>query len=272
MLNYYTRYKSTIMMLRQLLRYFCGSTEVLITASSVFLFSVLYLAPAWAQTDQVPSNNNIQIHFNANEPDGSSQGRPSGRKGTGSRGDCPTVETPLNALVPISSSGLAIEENPTLWFYIPFQSNQITTGEFSLQDEAKNDVMRTSFAVPTQPGIFSLKLKTAKPLELNKPYQWYFKLYCHSSKSSVPSFVSGVLKRMAPSLDLEKQLKAATTPRAKIALYAQKGIWYTALNELAALRIAKPQDTTLQQDWTNLLNDVSLNNLANKPIVGELKI
>ncbi|BAZ17529.1 hypothetical protein NIES4071_94090 [Calothrix sp. NIES-4071] len=272
MLNTYTQYKIIITTLRQLLG---TSTGVLGTSTSVLisfltLIVMLYFLPVKAQTNQVDSGN-IRIHFNTNEPDGSSQGRPSGRKGTGSRGDCPNVEMPLTALVPIYNSRLAIEENPTLWFYIPFQSHQVSSSEFSLQDETKNDVMRTTFNIPSQPGIFGLKLKTAKPLEINKTYQWYFKLYCQTSKSSIPIFVSGSLRRMPLSSGLEKQLKAATTPRGKIAVYAQTGIWYTALNELAALRIAEPRNPTLQQDWTNLLTDVNLKDLANKPIVGELK-
>lgn len=269
------KYKVNTMPVQQILKSFCLKSSKPVIISLLNLIVVSYFMPTKAEVNQVENSNSTPIQFNTNEPDGSSQGRPVGRKGTGSRGDCPSVEIPLEALIPNERSGLVIEENPTLWFYIPFKSNQVSAGEFSLQDEAKNDVMRTSFPVPTQPGIFSLKLKTAKPLEINKTYTWYFKLYCQNnttSKSSIPSFVSGSLKRVAPSIKLEQQLKAATTPRAKIIAYAQNSIWYTALSELALLRIAEPQNTTFQQDWQNLLTNVGLQNLANKPIFGELQI
>lgn len=270
-----TKYNLNTMPVQQILKSFCLKSCKNVIISLLNLIVVSYFMPAIAQVNQVENSNSTHVYFNTNEPDGSSQGRPSGRRGTGSRGDCPSVEMPLEALIPNERSGLVIEENPTLWFYIPFKSNQVSAGEFSLQDEEKNDVMRTSFPVPTQPGIFSLQLKTAKPLEINKTYTWYFKLYCQNnttSKSSIPSFVSGSLKRVAPDVKLEQQLKAATTPRAKIAAYAQNGIWYTALSELALLRIAEPQNTTFQQDWQNLLAYAGLKYLANKPIFGELKI
>lgn len=263
------------MPVQQILGSFCLKSRKNVAINLFSLICASYFMPAIAQVNQVANSNSTPIHFNTNDPDGSSQGRPGGRKGTGSRGDCPPVEMPLEALIPNNRSGLVIEENPTLWFYIPFKSNQVSAGEFSLQDEEKNDVMRTPFPVATQPGIFSLKLKIAKPLEINKTYTWYFKLYCQNnttSKSSIPTFVSGSLKRVAPDIKLQQQLKAATTPRAKIVAYAQNGIWYTALNELALLRIAEPQNTTFQQDWQNLLTNVGLKNLANKPILGELKI
>jgi Domain of Unknown Function (DUF928) len=243
--------------------------------SSFSIICTLFSTSVLAQVYQAANTNDIQIRFNnTNEPDGASQGRPSGRSSTGSRGDCPAVEMPLEALVPDNRPGSVIEENPTLWFYIPFQSSQVSTGEFSLQDEQKNDVMRTSFKVPTQPGIFSLKIKTPKPLELNKSYKWYFKVYCqaNSSKSSIPSFVSGTLQRVAPNLQLEQELKTANTARAKVAVYAKNGIWHTTLTNLALLRIADPNNITIQRDWISLLNDVGLNNLVNKPIVGEIKI
>jgi Domain of Unknown Function (DUF928) len=276
MLTNYTGYKFTITRLQRVLCKKLASTKVLTTSSMGFLLlaPLFYVIPVMAQSNQL-DNHNIQVRFNTNEPDGSSQGRPGGRQGTGSRGDCPPVETALNALVPDNHSGSAIEENPTLWFYVPYQSPQVSIGEFSLQDEAKNDVMRTSFTPPSQPGIVGLDLKTTKPLEINKTYQWHFKLYCQSTSGgaskSVPTFVTGSIRRVAPKPDLEKLLKAGTTPRAKIAAYAQNCIWYTALTELASLRLAEPKNTILIQDWTNLLNDAGLKDLIGKPIIGKLK-
>lgn len=75
-----------------------------------------YFMPVQARANQ-PSTNSferIQVRFNQQEPDGSSQGRPNGRKGTGSRGNCPPGDKSLTALMPISKLGLVLEEHPTI--------------------------------------------------------------------------------------------------------------------------------------------------------------
>ncbi len=227
-----------------------------------------------AQSNQPINNsaNTILIHFNDKEPDGSSEGRPSGREGTGSRGDCAKVNLPLTALVPVKNSGLAVEEHPTFWFYVPYKSNEISSGEFSLQDEQNNDVYRTSFALPDKPGVVSFSLKAAAPLQINQKYHWYFILYCSQRESSNAIFVHGWVQRVTLKPELESLLKATNTPRERIALYAKNGIWHSALSELVKLRLAAPQDATFDNDWINLLKDIGLEKLVQKPIVGEVKI
>ncbi len=229
-----------------------------------------YFIPAQARANQPSSNSSdsIQVRFNQQEPDGSSQGRPGGRKGTGSRGSCPHVDEPLTALVPTSKLALAVEEHPTFWFYVPYKSQDVKSGEFSLQDEAHNDIYRTSFTLPGKPGVVSFKLPSTVSLKINNKYHWYFKLYCTPQKSSAPIFVDGLVQRVVLKPELTSLLKSAIAPRERIALYAKSGIWYTAATELAKLRLAEPQNATLDNDWANLLRDVGLENLVQEPIVG----
>lgn len=218
------------------------------------------------------SSDSRQIRFQQQESDGSSRGRPGRRGGTGSRGDCPPVEVSLTALMPDNNSGSSVEAHPTLWFYVPYQSDEVREGEFSLQDEQNNDVYRTTFTLSGTPGIVGFNLASAAPLEINKKYQWYVKLYCSGQKSSAPVFVRGWVERVALKPELERQLQTVATPRERIALYAQNGIWYSALSELAKLRLAEPQNATLNNDWANLLRDVGLENLTQKPISGEVNV
>ncbi|MEH1918797.1 DUF928 domain-containing protein [Nostoc sp.] len=72
--------------------------------------------------------------------------------------------------------------------------------------------------------------------------------------------------------DLERQLKTTTTIRDRIQLYTQNGIWYSALTELAKLRLAEPKNATLNNEWASLLKKIDLENLSQKPLVGEVKI
>jgi Domain of Unknown Function (DUF928) len=209
----------------------------------------------------------------ANQPpqDGSSRGRPTQRGGAGSRGNCPSVEVPLIALIPEKTVGLVVEANPTFWVFVPYQLKDAPSGEFVLQDEANNDIYRASFTLPEIPGIVSFSLPSAVPLEVNKTYQWYFKVYCNQQKfDSV--FVRGWVQRIALNSKLERQLKTAITIGDRIQLYTQNGIWYSALTELAKLRLAEPKNAPLDNEWASLLRNIELENLSQKPLVGEVKI
>ena len=218
------------------------------------------------------SSDSGQIRFQQQEEDGSGRGRPGRRGGTGSRGDCPPVEVSLTALMPRSNSGSSVEAHPTFWFYVPYKSGEVASGEFSLQDEQNNDVYRTNFTLPETPGIVGFSLAGAAPLEVNKKYQWYVKLYCSGQRSSAPVFVRGWVERVALKPELERQLQTASTPRERIAVYAQNGIWYSALNELAKLRRGEPQNATFSNDWAGLLRGVRLENIVEKPILGEVSV
>lgn len=211
-------------------------------------------------------------HLKQKEPDGSKRGRPGGRTGTGSRGDCPSVNLPLTALIPANNQGLTIAEYPRFWIFVPNKSNKIISGEFVLQDETDNDVYRTNFHLPATPGIVTLNLEKTTPLQINKQYQWYFKLYCSQQKFSNPLFVRGWIQRIAIDPNLKKQLKAAATPEQRFNIYYRNNIWYEAVTELAERQLIKSQNNSLLGDWDNLLKRIGLEYLISQPIVGEVKI
>lgn len=212
------------------------------------------------------------VRFQQRTQDGSSRGRPGKRGGTGSRrGDCPVVEEELTAFVPQENIGLAVEESPTFWLFVPYSPADISQVEFILQDEANNDVYRNKFNLPATPGIVSLSLPSSIKLAISKTYQWYFKIYCSGANNTEPVFLRAWVQRVAITPELERQLKAANTSINRIAIYAENGIWYSALNELAKLRQQQPNNITLEKSWVSFLKDVSLEHLAQKAIVGEAK-
>lgn len=249
--------------------------ELVVTVTLALVSSIVsYPMIGLAQT--VPSTHNdsqdLRIRFQQQDSDGSSRGRPGRREGTGSRGDCPSVETPLTALIPSSHIGSFVEAYPTLWFYNPYQSGEVTWAEFSLQDEQNQDIYRANLTLPSLPGIVSLNLSSLPPFPLDKPYQWYIKIYCDRAKLSTPIFIRGWVKRIPLKPDLEKQLRASQTPRHQIAIYAQNGIWYSALTTLMNLRLAEPQNPSFQDDSTHLLGEIGLENLSQKKLAGMVKI
>ncbi|MEC4816729.1 MAG: DUF928 domain-containing protein [Scytonema sp. PMC 1069.18] len=251
-----------------------------VTVVSLVLTSFSIHVSAQTTESSTHTSDNIVIRFqqqqDEEQQDGSSKGRPNGRKGTGSRsGSCPIVNTPMTALIPENDLGLTLDKSPTLWVSLPYKPTEISSGEFSLQDEDNNDIYRTSLIIPEKPGIVSFTIPPEVSLESNKKYKWFLKIYCQDAtapgSTQLSDFVYGWLQHISPPPQLENRLKKTTVPRERIALYAQNGIWYTTLTDLAKLRLANPTNPTINQDWANLLHDIGLDYLTKEPIVGSLE-
>lgn len=208
-----------------------------------------------------------------------SRGMPSGRqKGAASRGSCQSKDKPLTAIVPAtmmdslpektlatrySVGGLTAAKHPSFWFYIPYTSSNLPI-EFVLQDERGINVYKLSLnVVHQQAGLVQISIpSTVASLQIGRVYQWTFIINCTSEG---PPFVTGFVRRVAPNLNLQKQLELATLEQSA-ALYAANGIWYDTLNALAQLRLSNPNEPKLINDWKNLMNVAGISEIADKPI------
>jgi len=210
----------------------------------------------------------IPIQLNNNQESGSNRGRPTRRRGMGSRDGCPATNIPLTALIPENQVGKVVEANPTFWLFIPYQPSNIPiNGKFILQDEAHNNVYQTDLSIDKGEGIYSITLPVEKSLETDKIYQWYFKLYCKPDKSSTFIYVHGWIERVAIEPLQQKQLIATYSPEQRFAFYVENDIWYSALTELARLKQANHQNQTFAKYWLQLLNKIGLEELSNTPII-----
>ena len=222
--------------------------------------------------DNQNKNNSVVVQsFNFQPPD---RGAPGNRADAGSRGgDCSQLQKPMTALIPTRNWGETIAAHPTFWLYIPTRPGDV---EFVLEDETSGkQLYKTTFAVTQGPGIVSFRLPdTAPPLEKGKAYRWMFNFTCVSgggapenSDQQNPS-VSGIVARIDPSAQLSRQLDNAS-PTERIALYAQNGLWYEMLTELAELRRTEPNNAEVTAKWMDLLEHeaVRLNSIAQEPIL-----
>ena len=202
--------------------------------------------------------------------DFSGDGRPGRRKGGGSRSPCPTSEIPLTALVPDSNIGSTVSDRPSLWFYVPYNPQQVGAGEFVLQDEQEKNVYRQTFTLPQAPGLVNLKLpQNEPPLDVNRPYRWYFKLYCNDYPSATANFVEGWIERIPLDRDLAARLQKKSNPAYKE--HKNELIWFDSLDTLARLRSHK-NNPQLERDWIKLLSatGVDLDDLSEQPLTGEV--
>lgn len=213
------------------------------------------------------------------------RGAPGSRSSAASRG-CGDNNQTLIALVPayqqtVSQAnqaavtmttvwGLTDMERPSLLFFVPYDASLIANMEFVLQKQINNidkTIYRASQTPPKSSGIISVSLpETITPLESEIMYHWFLKVKvkCNPQQPSQLYYVDGWIQRSNKNPTLTALIQQAK-PQQKVAIYAEKGIWYDAIATLAQLRLANPKDTTLLANWTSLLNSVGLESLANQP-------
>lgn len=195
-------------------------------------------------------------------------GAPSRRQGGSARqqGSCLSGKK-LIALVPENELGLTTAEYPVIFFYLPPTSAK--TLKFTLEDQSNGKTHETKVTTPRAAGIVSFSLSTFKdlpPLEIGKTYRWDLSIICDSQNKSASALVYGSVQRIELDPFLASELKRAA-PRDRVSLYAVNGIWYDTLRSLDQARQSSPNDSSLADEWADLLKSVGLDAIAREPLV-----
>lgn len=216
-----------------------------------------------------------------NPPVPEDNGAPSGsREGAGSHSLCKIANpergiTPLIAIMPEVSTqnktknkvyveGKTTSNNPTLWFYVAYPVNSQV--EFILQDEAENEIYQSTFSLDETQGIVGLTLPEDKiELEKDKNYHWYLYIMC-APESSPDDFVEGRIQRVELNSDIKNKLELAE-PIERISIYAENGLWLDTLTSLENLRQVEQNNRVVSNIWTDLLQQVNLDKISQKPII-----
>ena len=243
----------------------------------VLLGLVSYPTRVSAQVGQLLKQPLVNISSQSKRPKFPDNGLPTGRrKGGTSRDGCTPLNMPITALVPgeeiadESKSFLAFttSEYPIFWVFVPELPKNAVFGEFQLQDENGKKIYKTSLSLPRKASVVGIKLphNSQSALKINKNYQWYFKVFCGNPQRTPEYFyVNAWIQRVPLNFDLENQLKR--TQSQEYTTYALSQIWQDALTNLATLRRSNPNSRIFTEDWTLLLKDIGLAELATAPIV-----
>ena len=197
-------------------------------------------------------------------------GAPGDREDAASRNNCRATSSFL-ALVPVANLSTTLAAHPTFWLYLPQPSGVV---ELQLEDPTSSQtIYQTRFSGTGGPGILHFRLpETAPDLEVGKEYRWYFFLYCNAHRESDLESdyytISGVVRRESLTETLASQLETAT-PRERILIFAQNGLWHETLMELVAMRRASPEDARVTEDWETLFGDplVQLEDVLSAPLL-----
>jgi hypothetical protein len=187
--------------------------------------------------------------------DFSSSGR-SGQQTAGeSRGSCPQVNFPLTAIAPKSNVSQTVATHPRWWFFLPYNTSQISKVEFVLQDEERNDILRDTILVPETIPYFSTTIPSIHPgLKSNRWYRWYLKVYCLEGEDTVPLFVSGWVQKVIPDAKSSNLTSQQSLHSLTVVNYAQQGLWLDAIDLLMKTQVSDASASQLSQVWQKIIN------------------
>lgn len=188
---------------------------------------------------------------------------------------CVAQNQTATALIPETNIGLTVVASPTLLFNVPQTSAK--SAEFGVQE--KNDkgryqtIYKTTVPLPGTAGIVSASLppngSAASQLQVDKTYHWYFRIVCSAEDDTLNVYLDGSIQRVAESPALTNALKSAS-PQDRPAIYAEEGVWFDAVANLAQLRQQNPNDSALAEDWAALLEAAGLERMVEAPLVGSV--
>ncbi len=198
--------------------------------------------------------------------------RPEGRQGAATRTICAKAGFTFASVVPTSNYGQTTAEYPTLYWYqanhsfswvrfelyaaqaptLKLESDPIYQATFRL----KRNTLLASLTLPATAGL--------PPLEIGRDYLWKVTLICSQGgpedemASGSQLSIQGWIMRVAPKAGLQSEL-LKTSHRYDV--YAEQGLWYDAIHDLAAQRRQQPQNAQLTRDWRDLLRETPLKSI-----------
>jgi hypothetical protein len=168
--------------------------------------------------------------------------------------------------MPKTNIGLTVAQKPTFWFRV--SKTSVQEAKFNLLNATGETIIYDKTFPLTNTGeVISFTLPDDAPaLEVGKEYQWELVVNCDPFDPNGNPRVRTAIKRVEPNSNLVSKLAQAQLNE-RPDVYAQEGIWIDALSTLAKLRVANPNDTELQDEWTSLLDSVGLKAIATVPVV-----
>ena len=203
------------------------------------------------------------------------EGLPARRVGGGSR-DLLSWD-PLIALIPEEGPVKTEEAFPLLYFYLPqVKPSQEVKIEFVLYTEQEwrqykkeaKPIYEKIFSTTDREGILSLKMlasDTFEGLSVGKNYHWFLSIISDRDRAR-DQVVKGWIRRVEADPALNSQLVKAT-PLERVKLLQEAGLWHEAVHILAELKRSRPEDAEIADKWEQLLQSLTLEQLAQKPLI-----
>jgi hypothetical protein len=193
--------------------------------------------------------------------------RPAGRQGGATRAGCARENFTFEPVLPTSNYGQTAAGYPTIYWYL--KHHNFSWARFELYPtqnslpEENPRYSKTWKLTDNNPfNSFTLpQNEDFKALEIDREYFWKLTLICSpldpnddTADGSQVSIQGSITHVAAPSSLLDK-LKASNR---KYDVYAEGGLWYDAIHDLAIRRQEQPEDPQLKRDWCDLIKETRL--------------
>jgi hypothetical protein len=241
--------------------------------------SLRWTADSWcvaiALTLTLPSLALLELPSAARYRPPSNLQRPEGRQGGGTRSGCAKENFTFEALVPTANYGQTIAAYPTFYWYhanhtFSWARFELFAAQNQTLDLEPQPIYQSAFRVESGTTLGSLTLPTTAstpttpallPLMPGRDYLWKVTLICstggpddEAAEGSQRS-VQGWIRRVEPNSGLESKLATASH---RYDVYAEEGLWYDALHDLAEQRQQQPNLARLTEEWKILLEETKL--------------
>lgn len=199
------------------------------------------------------------------------RGVPSGREGGGTRGGYQGNTSAVHANLvldvlapgPAQVIGVTTQEQPDLYWYIsePVRSEIFLT----INDEAEvQPILEASLPTPMEAGAQRISLaQLGVRLVPGKIYRWYISLVQDPDYRSKDIIAGARLERREPDHEMQARLVHELSVDAA-AFYAEAGYWYDAIAAISGMITADPYNSRLRHLRATLLDQVGLQNIADR--------
>jgi Domain of Unknown Function (DUF928) len=247
------------------------STKIFATSVCSFLYASTVVAPTLTLFPQNAQAQSRRVRYvppnNLDAPKVSASGI--------TRSTCASDESIcLIALLPdlelVSKSiPQTVSEHPTIYFLIPKFDGKASFSIREVQELTSKSVYVKDFDLKVESGVIAFKMPMDAPiLEIGKSYKFNFTLKNPNIDKSKNVF--GHIHRVLPSQNLVDQLKKASSPVDRAALYSQSGIWFETLQTLAEAQQTVPQNIEVTEEWLELLKSAKINRALLSPFVTQI--
>jgi hypothetical protein len=192
-------------------------------------------------------------------------------QGSGSRGCEESLQENLVTLLIPSKEyiGQTVSGHPTFFWNL---SKPVSVPmKFTLMEPGVAKPLYVKQVDSPKVGIIQMELPKDLPeLVAGRKYGWSVTLVCNPRRPSANPYFYSWIERVAATPALEQQLTAATsqtssppeTLRKRALIYAQAGLWYNSLADISTAVTANPNNSSLQEDFLDLLAQVGLTEVA----------
>ncbi len=214
-------------------------------------------------------NTRAESSYRQNKQDTISyQGLPYNRKDGGSRGNCIAKGRDFVALVPDRAVNKTASASPQIFFYVP-KTQEPKDIELLLRNQEDELIYKTLVKTTSEGGIMSIEVpelvkESAKGASDN--FHWYLSLICDNNKRSQDIVLEGWIQYVDLNNSLKQQINLSNSIK-KANLYQQEEIWYDALLALAEQKKSNFNETSIQTEWSQILESIGLSYLESKPLI-----